>query len=148
MTTSTLPPVLLVEDSPEDRDLTLHAFQRSRLVNPVHTVRDGVEALDYLFRRGEYVDRDPSIVPRVILLDIKLPLMTGIEVLRALKADASTRHIPVVMLTSSAEDRDLKECYELGANSYVVKSVDVDQFFDNVQELGSYWLVLNHPEQR
>lgn len=110
--------------------------------------RDGVEALDYLFAEGSFAGRDDTVQPRVILLDIKLPLVNGIEVLRRVRADARTKHIPVVMMTSSAEDTDLKTCYALGANSYIVKPVDVTQFFAAINQIGLYWLVLNRPESR
>jgi two-component system response regulator len=137
--------ILLAEDNPNDLELTQLALQAGKCANQLDVVRDGAEALDYLFRRGTYSGRDPT-EPRVILLDIKLPLVSGIEVLRAVKADTRTRHLPVVMLTSSAQDRDLAACYELGANSYIVKPVDVERFFDAVQQVGLYWLVLNEPD--
>jgi CheY-like chemotaxis protein len=138
--------VLLVEDNPTDMELTLLALESGRCVNHIDVVRDGAEALDYLFRRGAYVDRPDEDEPRVVLLDIKLPLVSGIDVLAKLKENDETQHLPVVMLTSSAEDRDLAECYKLGANSYIVKPVDVDSFFDAMKQVGLYWLVLNRPE--
>jgi len=137
--------VLLVEDDPNDLELALHAFERGRFTNVV-VARDGVEALEYVFREGRHADRDPEDGPRVVLLDVKLPLVDGIEVLRRLKADPDTHRIPVVMLTSSAEDRDLQACYELGANSYIVKPVEIERFFTAIQEIGLYWLVLNQPD--
>jgi CheY-like chemotaxis protein len=140
--------VLLVEDSPDDLELARLAFERGRFANHVDIARDGAEALDYLFARGAYADRAGDDPPRVVLLDIKLPLVDGIEVLRQIKAEERLRHVPVVMLTSSAEDRDLADCYELGANSYIVKPVDMDQFFSAIQSIGLYWLVLNRPDTR
>jgi two-component system, response regulator len=139
--------VLLVEDDPNDLELALHAFERGRFDNVV-VARDGVEALEYVFREGRHADRDPEEGPRVVLLDVKLPLVDGIEVLRRLKTDPDTHRIPVVMLTSSAEDRDLQACYELGANSYIVKPVEIERFFIAIQEIGLYWLVLNQPDAR
>jgi two-component system response regulator len=128
--------VLLVEDNPDDLELARLAFERGRFASAVDVARDGAEALDYLFRSHP----EP---PQVVLLDIKLPLVDGIDVLRAVKADPRTRHIPIVMLTSSAQDRDLHACYELGANSYIVKPVDMEQFMAAVNNIGVYWLSLN-----
>jgi two-component system response regulator len=139
--------VLLVEDNPDDLELAQLAFERGRFANTVDVARDGAEALDHLFCTGRYADRDPADAPRLVLLDIKLPLVDGIDVLRAIKADARTKHVPVVMLTSSAEDRDLHACYELGANSYIVKPVDMEQFLQAVQSIGLYWLMLNQTDQ-
>jgi two-component system, response regulator len=136
-----------VEDNPDDLELAQLAFERGRFANTVDVARDGAEALDHLFCAGRYADRDPADAPRLVLLDIKLPLVDGIDVLRAIKADARTKHIPVVMLTSSAEDRDLHDCYELGANSYIVKPVDMEQFLQAVQNIGLYWLILNQTDQ-
>ena len=131
--------VLIVEDNPDDLELALHALRKSDFTNRVAVARDGAEALDLLLKReGE--------LPKVILLDVKLPLVDGIEVLRELKNDARTRRVPVVMMTSSAEDRDLAAAYELGANSYIVKPVDIDQFYRAVQQVGKYWLMLNQGE--
>jgi two-component system, response regulator len=138
--------VLLVEDNPNDLELTLHALDRGRCANRIDVARDGAEACEYLFCEGRYADRDPTDGPRLIMLDIKLPLVTGIEVLRRIKADPRTRHCPVVMLTSSAEDSDLTACYDLGANSYIVKPVDIDRFFEAINEIGLYWLVLNRAD--
>ena len=137
--------VLLVEDNPDDLELARLAFEREGPGVVVDVARDGVEALDYLFRRGGYADRQPD-PPRLVLLDIKLPLIDGTDVLREIKGDAATRHIPVVMLTSSSQDRDLEACYALGANSYIVKPVDMEQFFRAVQDIGTYWLELNRPD--
>ncbi|MFI7588639.1 response regulator [Spongisporangium articulatum] len=137
--------LLLVEDSSHDRELTLHALRRGRFAGRIETARDGVEALDLLAGRGSWAGRDPADLPSAILLDIKMPMLGGIEVLRELKRDDLWRDIPVVMLTSSAEDRDLATCYALGANSYIVKPVEIDKFFQAVLDIGRYWLVLNRP---
>jgi len=139
--------ILMVEDNPDDEQLTLRAFAKHHLTNKVHVVRDGQEALDYVFCSGRYADRRISDYPHVILLDIKLPLIDGIEVLRRIKADERTRTIPVVMLTSSHEERDLVESYRLGVNSYIVKPVDFDQFTESARALGMYWLLLNRPSK-
>jgi two-component system, response regulator len=134
--------VFLVEDNPDDLELALLAFENSGLSNRIEVARDGAEALDYLTRAAD--DRQCGVgLPQLILLDVKLPLIGGVQVLRAVKDDSRLRHIPVVMLTSSAEDRDLEMCYALGANSYILKPVDVDQFFQAVRQVGLYWLVLN-----
>jgi two-component system response regulator len=134
--------ILLVEDNPNDELLALHAFKKHNLANKVHVVRDGEEALEYVFCTGAYVDRQFEN-PRVILLDKKLPLVDGMEVLRQIRADPRTRLIPVVMLTSSAEDRDIIESYQLGVNSYIVKPVDFEQFSETARQLGYYWLLIN-----
>lgn len=138
--------VLLVEDNPDDLELAQLAFRRGRFANTIDVARDGSEALDHLFCEGRHAGRDPSDEPRLVLLDIKLPLVDGIDVLRTIKGDPRTKHIPVVMLTSSAEDRDLHACYELGANSYIVKPVDMEQFLTAVQNIGLYWLMLNQTD--
>jgi CheY-like chemotaxis protein len=135
--------ILLVEDNPYDAELTVSALKRSRLSNRVDLVHDGAEALDYIFATGAYADRAINECPRVILLDLKLPKVDGIEVLRQIKSDSRTKHIPVVVLTSSKEDRDLDRCYDLGANSYIVKPVDFDQFLDVVKQLELYWVLVN-----
>jgi two-component system response regulator len=142
--------ILLVEDNPDDEALTLRAFERSNIMNQVVVVHDGVEALDYLFARGTFADRDPARLPELVLLDLKLPRVDGLEVLRQLRADARTRLLPVVVLTSSDEERDIIESYSLGANSYIRKPVDFTQFTEAVRQLGLYWLVLNvnPPRQR
>jgi two-component system, response regulator len=138
--------LLLVEDSTSDRELTLMALTRGRAFpHRVQTAQDGVEALDLLFCRGAHSGRDRSDRPRVVLLDVNMPLMNGLEVLREIKAAEDMRVVPVVMLTSSAEQRDLATSYALGANSYVVKPVDIDEFFSTVHEVGRYWLGLNQP---
>jgi two-component system, response regulator len=137
--------ILLVEDNPNDIELTLHTFKKNKLSNHIHVVRDGAEALDFLFATGAYAGRDTAHSLKVILLDIKLPKVDGLEVLRAIKADPRTRTIPVVLLTSSREEQDIVEGYRLGINSYIVKPVDFDQFTAAVRELGMYWLLLNKP---
>jgi two-component system response regulator len=137
--------ILLVEDNPNDVKLALHAFKTHRLANRVQVVRDGAEALEFVFGRGRYAGRRIEDGPRVILLDLKLPLVEGIDVLRQIKADPRTQAIPVVVMTSSKEDRDIAESYRLGVNSYIVKPVDFDQFSEAVRQLGYYWLLLNQP---
>ncbi|QEL20593.1 response regulator [Limnoglobus roseus] len=136
--------LLLAEDDPADVALVRHAFQKHNLSNPIHVVHDGAQALEFVFRTDRYADRPPG-TPYVILLDLKLPLVDGVEVLRRIKGDPDTRSIPVVMLTSSGEDRDLDECYRLGVNSYIVKPVDFDRFDEVVRQLGLYWLLVNQP---
>ena len=135
--------ILLVEDNPKDEELTLRAFKKSNILNPVVVARDGVEALDYLFARGGHANREPAALPQLILLDLKLPKVDGLEVLRTLRADERTKLLPVVVLTSSNEEQDLIRSYSLGANSYVRKPVDFAQFLDAVRQLGLYWLILN-----
>lgn len=137
--------ILLVEDNANDEELTLHAFRKYRLANSIHVVRDGQEALEWIFCTGRYAERKIEDRPHVILLDIKLPLVDGLEVLRQIKQDARTRTIPVVMLTSSREERDMIDSYRLGVNSYIVKPVDFDQFKESARSLGMYWLLLNKP---
>ncbi len=135
--------VLLVEDNPDDEALTLRALRKHNLANEIVVARDGQEALDYLFGEGSYSGRDTSVLPQVILLDLKLPKVDGLQVLERLRADPRTRHVPVVVLTSSAEEKDLIRSYDLGANSYVRKPVDFEQFLEAARQLGLYWLVLN-----
>jgi len=135
--------ILLVEDNPDDEALTLRAFRKSNLGNEVVVVRDGSEALDYLFATGSYAGRDANDTPHLILLDLKLPKIDGLEVLERLRADERTSLLPVVVLTSSKEQEDLVRSYALGANSYIRKPVDFNQFVQAVQQLGLYWLVLN-----
>lgn len=135
--------ILLVEDNPSDEELTLHALRKHHLVNEIQVVRDGAEALDFLYCRGAYKDRGPLDVPRMILLDLKLPKVDGLEVLRQIKADEGLRRIPVVVLTSSNHETDIVESYNLGVNSYIVKPVEFDQFTETVRQLGMYWLLLN-----
>jgi CheY-like chemotaxis protein len=140
--------ILLVEDNPNDVELTLHALRTSRLANDIKVVRDGEEALDFIMCRGTYAERDINSGPRVILLDLKLPKVDGIEVLRQTKADPRTKMIPIVILTSSNEDKDIVESYQLGVNSYMQKPVDFQQFTEAVHQLGLYWLVYNQPLHR
>lgn len=135
--------ILLVEDNPNDEILTLRAFNRSNILNEIVVTRDGAETLDFLFATGSYADRDPKIVPELILLDLKLPKLDGLEVLRAIRADERTKFIPVVILTTSKEEQDLIESYKNGCNSYICKPVDFAQFSEAVKQLGLYWLVLN-----
>jgi two-component system response regulator len=135
--------VLLVEDNPHDAELTLRALKKHNLANQVHWVRDGAEVLKFIFAQGAYAGRDINRKPRLMLLDLKLPKVDGPEVLRQIKLDPRTRAIPVVILTSSHEDRDLDECYRLGANSYIVKPVEFEAFLKAVAEIGFYWLLLN-----
>jgi CheY-like chemotaxis protein len=137
--------ILLVEDNLDDVDLTLRAFKRSKVANQIVVVRDGAEALDYLFRTGAHAARAPDTFPQVMLLDLKLPKISGLDVLRRIRQDERTRRLPVVVLTSSAEERDIVRSYDLGANSFVRKPVDFAQFLDAASQLGLYWLVLNHP---
>ncbi|MBI1783908.1 response regulator [Candidatus Sumerlaeota bacterium] len=135
--------ILLVEDNPDDEALTLRALKKNGIRNEVVVARDGVEALDYLFGTGSYAGRDTSIMPELVLLDLKLPKVDGLEVLRQMRADNRTRILPVVILTSSKEQRDLISGYRLGANSYVHKPVDFVQFTEAVRQLGLYWLIIN-----
>jgi CheY-like chemotaxis protein len=135
--------ILLVEDNQKDEELTLRALRKSNVMNPIVVARDGVEALDYLFSRGAHANRDPEAVPQLVLLDLKLPRVDGLEVLKELRESELTRLLPVVVLTSSLEDQDLIRSYRLGANSYVRKPVDFVQFIEAVRQLGLYWLVLN-----
>ena len=140
--------ILLVEDNPDDEALTLRALKKHNIGNKVFVVRDGAEALDFLFCTGAYAGRDPNDMPQVTLLDLKLPKVDGLEVLRRLRADQRTRLLPIVILTSSNEEQDMIQGYKNGANSYVRKPVDFTQFLDAVKELGLYWLVLNQSPPR
>ena len=135
--------ILLVEDTPADAELTIRALEKHKLGNNVVWVKDGAEALDFLFSTGAYTDRDVARPPKVVLLDLRLPRVSGIEVLRRIKGDERTRMIPVVALTSSKEDVDVEECYRLGVNSYIAKPVSFDDFVKVVGELGLYWLLMN-----
>ena len=138
-------PVLLVEDNPDDEALTLRAFSKNKIPNPVIVARDGVEALDYLAGKGSHAGRDMSVMPAVILLDLKLPRIDGLEVLRRIRADDRTSLLPVVVLTTSKETQDILQAYRLGANSYIRKPVDFERFIQAISQLGIYWLSLNEP---
>jgi two-component system response regulator len=135
--------ILLVEDNPDDVELTLHALRKEKLANSIHVARDGEEAIEFLFCNGNYADRSFERPPRLVLLDLKLPKVDGMEVLKRLKADPRTKPIPVVILTSSKEERDLINGYGFGANSYIQKPVDFEQFRDTIKNVGLYWLVIN-----
>lgn len=135
--------ILLVEDNPADAELAIRALRRSRISNQIQVLQDGAEALDFIFCRGDYTHRQITDRPKVILLDLKLPKISGLEVLRQLKSDPRTKMIPIVVLTSSAEDSDVIESYKLGVNSYIVKPVDFEQFNKAVEQLGFYWLLIN-----
>lgn len=137
--------ILLVEDNPADAELTLRALKKVHIANKIFLVNDGDEALDFLFARGKYTGREHSQNPKVILLDLKLPKVSGLEVLQSIKSSEKLKSIPVVVLTSSKEDPDVRRCYALGANSYVVKPVEFENFLKAVSELGLYWLLLNQP---
>jgi two-component system, response regulator len=137
--------ILLVEDNPDDVELAIHALRREQLINDITVARDGEEALDFIFCRGQYAHRSPQQPPRLILLDLKLPKVDGLEVLRVIKSDPRSKAIPVVVMTSSSEERDLVESYKLGVNAYVQKPVDFEQFRGVVKELGLFWLVINRP---
>ena len=137
--------ILLVEDSPRDVELTLRALKKRNLANHVFVVKDGAEALEFLFSTGAYAARKEGHPPKIVMLDLKLPKISGLEVLKAIKSDERTRTIPVVVLTSSQEERDLVESYRLGVNSYIVKPVDFDKFMQSVGDLGLYWLLVNKP---
>jgi two-component system, response regulator len=137
--------ILLVEDNPDDVELTLRAFRKSKIANEIVVARDGVEALDYLFATGQYAGRDNSSLPQLVLLDLKLPRLDGLQVLERIRSNAQTRLLPVVILTSSTEPPDLLTGYSLGANSYIRKPVDFQEFVLAVRRLGLYWLLLNQP---
>jgi two-component system response regulator len=137
--------ILLVEDNQDDMDLALHALQRGKVVNRIFVVRDGEEALDFLFCRGPFADRSFDHPPKLVLLDLKLPKVDGMEVLKQVKNDSRTKQIPVVIMTSSKEERDLVSGYALGVNSFIQKPVDFDQFRETIKNVGLYWLVTNQP---
>ncbi len=137
--------ILLVEDNPQDADLAIRALKRRNVVNPLYLVEDGAEALDFLYARGAYVDRAGQKLPRVVLLDLKLPKVSGLEVLKVVKADERLKSIPVVVVTSSREDPDIERAYAFGANSYVVKPVGFEAFSEAISNLGLYWLLVNEP---
>jgi CheY-like chemotaxis protein len=135
--------ILLAEDNPDDVLLTKRAFERSNLLNEIIVVNDGQEAVDYLFGKGQYKSRKNASLPQLVLLDLKMPKMDGLEVLRKIRENERTKYLPVVILTTSKEEKDIIESYSLGANSYIIKPVDFDQFSEAVKQLGLYWLVLN-----
>jgi two-component system response regulator len=137
--------ILIVEDNPRDAELTLRALKKNNLANNILVAEDGAEALDFFFCRGKYESRSFTNPPKVVLLDLKLPKVNGLEVLKIVKGDKRTSHIPVVVVTSSRQEPDMKEAYELGVNSYVVKPVDFDQFINAMSSLGLYWLLVNEP---
>jgi two-component system response regulator len=139
--------ILLVEDNPRDAEMTLRALKRNNLANKVHWVKDGEEALDYVFCTGAYTARDPATPPKLVMLDIKMPKVDGIEVLRRMKSTEATRAIPVVVMTSSNEERDVVESYALGVNSYIVKPVEFDSFHETVAKIGLYWVITNRVPQ-
>jgi two-component system response regulator len=135
--------ILLVEDNTSDAEMTIRALKKNNLANKLLHVRDGAAALDFIFGEGEFAGREVTLTPKVILLDLKMPKVSGIEVLRKMKADERTKRIPVVVLTSSKEDPDISTCYDLGVNSYVVKPVEFDEFFKAISDLGLYWMIVN-----
>ena len=137
--------ILLVEDNPTDAELTMRALKKKNIANKIRWVKDGAEALEYIFCTGAHSDREINNIPRVILLDLKLPKVSGIKVLQKIKGDERTKYIPVVVLTSSKEGPDIKTCYDLGVNSYIVKPVEFEGFAEAVRELGFYWMLLNQP---
>jgi len=137
--------ILFAEDSKDDALLTIRALTKSGFSNKLHHVIDGAEALDFIYCRGKYVDRNPNEFPKLILLDVKMPKVSGIEVLEKIKSDPLVKSVPVVMLTSSNEGPDIERCFALGANSYIVKPVDSDNFFKAVKEIGVYWMILSQP---
>jgi CheY-like chemotaxis protein len=135
--------ILLVEDSDSDAEMTMRAFKRSNFVNRLYRVRDGVEALDFVMCRGAFADRDANQMPKVLLLDLKMPRLNGLDVLRELKSRPETKAIPVVVMTSSHQDRDIEQCYQLGVNGYVTKPVQFDSFSEAIANIGMYWLTVN-----
>ena len=145
MNINNLVEILLIEDNPNDIELTLRVLKENNLANNVQVVKDGEEALDFIFGTGKYEDRDINLKPKIILLDLKLPKVSGIEILQKIRADERTKYIPVVVLTSSKEERDIVDAYKLGVNSYIVKPVQFESFVKTVKELGMYWLLINQP---
>lgn len=136
--------ILLVEDNDDDARLAIMGFKKQNVANKLHRVEDGEEALDFLFGKGKYSSRSVNHIPKLVLLDLKMPKVDGLEVLKAIRSDERTAHIPVVVMTSSKEDKDITESYNLGVNSYLVKPVDFKKFAESIKEIGFYWLVLNH----
>lgn len=145
MSNTNMVDILIVEDNPHDVEFTLRALKENHIINPVHVVGDGAEALDFLYGRGIYRGRDNRHAPKVVLLDLKIPLVSGLEVLKIIKEDEQLKTIPVVVLTSSREESDITESYNLGVNSYIVKPVDFEKFAEAMSILGMYWLLLNEP---
>ena len=139
--------ILLIEDNPNDVELTLRALQKNKICNNIQVITDGAEALDYFMVKGKYSNRDITINPKLVILDLKLPKVDGLEILRMVKSDEKTKAIPIVVLTSSKEESDVVASYKLGANSFIVKPVDFDKFIATVSDLGMYWLLLNEPPQ-
>jgi CheY-like chemotaxis protein len=139
--------IVLIEDNPHDAELALRALKTYNLANDLIWLKDGVEALDFIFAQGQYADRSIEDVPKVVLLDLKLPRINGLEVLEKVKSDVRTKGIPIVVLTSSSEERDIVTSYNLGVNSYIIKPVDFDKFINAIREIGFYWLLLNKPAQ-
>ncbi|HTF16754.1 MAG TPA: response regulator [Chryseolinea sp.] len=137
--------ILLIEDNPDDAEMTIRGLRKNNLANQLLHLHDGAEAMDFLFSEGAYLDQPMKQTPKVILLDLKMPKVNGMEVLRRIKSDEATKGIPVVVLTSSKEDPDIKECYRLGVNGYVVKPVEFDDFHKAISSLGLYWLIVNEP---
>ena len=138
--------ILLIEDNASDAELTVHAFQKHSRTKRIHIVRDGAEALDFFHCTGAYADRNTDMQPKLILLDLKLPLVDGQYVLRQIRSNVTARHVPVVVLTSSREARDIYQCYQLGISSYIVKPVNFDEFMDTAKVIAKYWLELNQPQ--
>ena len=140
--------ILIVEDDPNDAELTIRALRKHNHSSSIYLVRDGVEAVDFIFAEGKYSDRDIYDKPKVILLDLKLPKLNGLEVLQRIKSDTRTKTINIVVLTSSKEDKDINEAYKFGANSYIVKPVDFDKFISSIADIGMYWLIVNQPPEK
>lgn len=137
--------IILVEDNPNDIELTLRALKKNNIANNIQVIMDGAEAIEFFFATGKYADRDMNLIPKLVILDLKLPKVDGLEILKRIKADERTKMIPVVVLTSSKEEKDVLAGYKLGANSFIVKPVDFDKFMATIKDLGMYWLLLNEP---